>query len=252
MANEITIKFNAQELDNATFCVSKIDYSSSNIVSQHDIPKSNETIIETPKRGPLNISVDGTVVGTEYDNLRTNLDTLKAALKDGLQKFIIDDDRYVMAVLKSFKYEIVAYRRMAKWSADFIAGFPYWLAETPTTDERVPTSGETYELTNAGNAPARCKVEITADGGQIADDCAIANTTNGEGFKFRGTIAADTVLEVDNRYDTDDYQVLNAGTDGHVDFEGDFITLDPGVNTVYFIGTAGTTVKFYWRATYEA
>jgi phage-related protein len=250
--NEITIKFNSLALDSSTFLVSKIDYSSSNVVSQHDIPKSNETIIETPKRGPLSISVDGTVIGTEYDDLRTNIDTLRAALKAGKQKFIIDDDRYVMAVLKSFKYEIVAYRRMAKWSADFMAGFPYWLAENATSDERVPTSGVTYNLTNNGNAPARCKVEITATGGAIADACAIANTTNGEGFSYRGTIANTKKLEVDNRYDTDDYEVLNDGTDGHVDFEGDFITLDPGVNAVKFTGTADTTVKFTFRDTYEA
>lgn len=252
MANEITIKFNSLALDSTTFTVSKIDYSCSDIVSQHDIPKSNETIIETPKRGVLNIGVDGTVIGTDYDNLRTNLDTLKATLRAGKQKFILDDDRYVMAVLKSFKYEIVVYRRMAKWSADFVCGFPYWLAENATTDSRNPTSGVTYELTNNGNAPARCKVIITAAGGAIADDCLVANTTNGEGFNFRGTIANTKALEVDNRYDTDFYEVLNDGTDAHVNFEGDFITLDPGVNAVRFTGVAGTTVAFTWRDTYEA
>jgi len=252
MSNEISIKFNALALDSTTICVSKIDYSSSNVVSQHDIPKSNEMIIETPKRGPLNIGVDGTVIGSDYDDLRTNIDTLRAALKDGKQKFIIDDDRYVMAVLKSFKYEIVVYRRMAKWSADFVCGYPYWLAENATTDERVPTSNVTYELTNNGNAPARCKVIITADGGEIADDCLISNTTNGEGFNFRGTIANTKALEVDNRYDSDAYEVLNDGTDAHANFEGDFMTLDPGVNAVKFTGVADTKVTFTWRDTYEA
>jgi phage-related protein len=252
MANEISIKFNSLAIDSSTHCVSKIEYSSSNVVSQHDIPKSNETIIETPKRGPLNISMDGTTIGTEYDDLRTNIDALRVALKAGSQKFTIDDDRYVMAVLKSFKYEIVKYRRMAKWSADFIAGFPYWLAENATSDERVPTSGVTYNLTNAGNAPARCKVEVTASGGAIANNCLISNTTNGEGFNFTGTIANTKKLEVDNRYDTGDFEVLNDGTDAHLSFEGDFITLDPGVNAVSFTGTAATTVKFSWRDTYEA
>jgi phage-related protein len=252
MANEISIQFNSLALDTTTHCVSKIDYSTSNNVSQHSIPKSDETIIETPTRGPLSIGMDGTTVGTDYDDLRTNLDALKAALKSGSQKFTIDDDRYVMAVLKSFKFEIIRYRRMAKWSADFIAGFPFWLAENAASDERVPTSGVTYNLTNNGNAPARCKIEITADGGAVADACAIANTTNGEGFRFTGTIANTKKLEVDNRYDTGDFEVLNDGADAHVNFEGDFITLDPGVNAVSFTGTASTTVKFTWRDTYEA
>ena len=61
------------------------------------------------------------------------------------------------------------------------------------------------------------------------------------------------VLEIDNRYDSDDLQVLNNAVDEIVYFEGDFLELDPGVNTIVFTGAVGVTmpeVALYWRDTW--
>jgi hypothetical protein len=251
MANEITVKFNSLSLDDGTYTISKIDFNQSDTLSQHDIPKSHETIIESPRRGVFEISISGDVIGTEYDNLRTNIDALRSALKDGKQKFIMDDDRYIMATLRRFKHTPKILRRMSNWSADFVAGYPYWLAENATSDERTPTSGVGYTLTNGGNAPARCLVEITPTA-EMDDDCAVANATNGDGFRFRGTVAADKLLEISNRYNGDNYAVLNAGVDSTADFEGIFLNLEPGANVITFIGTASTSIKITWRDTWEA
>ncbi len=114
-------------------------------------------------------------------------------------------------------------------------------------DERVPTSGVGYTITNAGNAPARVKIEVTAPGGDITDNLKIENTTTGKSFQFRGTVAGYTTLEIDNRYDTDDFQVLNDSVNEYTNFEGDFITLDPGNNTIKYTGTANAIVKITWR-----
>jgi len=54
-------------------------------------------------------------------------------------------------------------------------------------------------------------------------------------------------LEVDNRYDTDDFEVLNNSADDHDNFEGDFVDLNAGANTVEFTGTASTAVSLLWR-----
>ena len=98
--------------------------------------------------------------------------------------------------------------------------------------------------------PFRVKIEITAPGAGISDNIQVENTTLGQIFKYRGDVAAADVLEVDNRYDTDDFEVLNDGADDKANFEGDFITLAPGNNTIEFTGTASTGVKITYRAAY--
>jgi phage-related protein len=251
MADEISLKFNSLDLSDGTYYISGFKFKAKSKIAEHSIPKSNITILEDARLDALDISVDGTVIGTGYDSLRTNLDALKAALRNGEQKLTMDDDRYIMARLKDFDYSFVVMQRMANWSANFICGFPFWVAESATSDTTTPTSCVDYTITNSGNAYARCKVEITAVS-QITDDCSFSNSTTGVGFKYRGTTAAGKTLEVDNQYDTMDLQVLNNGTDDHTNFEGDFIMLAPGDNSVRFTGTAGTSVKVTWRDTWEA
>lgn len=251
MANEITIDFGTLNLNSTNnIAIADIDIKERTSFKAHDIPKADHSIAETIRRTSLTITVNGDIGGSDYDDLRTNIDTLKAGLYNTLQKFTLDDDRYVMAQLQSFDFKFEWIRTLAKWKAVFTAHYPYWLAESASTDSRTPTSDVTYNLTNNGNAPARVKVRVTNnDGGAIVNDIAITNTTNGDNFRFTGTLADTKILEVDNRYDTDDFEVLNDGSDGHTNFEGDFITLDPGVNAVKFTGSGTVGVVWDWRDT---
>jgi phage-related protein len=152
-----------------------------------------------------------------------------------------------MAQFRDFSYSYTHISRLAKWSASFVAHFPFWLSETLHSDSRVPASGVGYTLANAGNAPTRCKVTVTAPGGGIADNCQIENTTVGTTTKYRGTLTQYEDLEIDNRVDSDDFEVLNDAVDDMANFEGDFIILNPGNNTVEYTGTANAIVKFEWR-----
>lgn len=252
MANEIDIDFGSLNLNaDNNIAVSDIDVKERTTLKAHSIPKSDFSIAEAVRRTSMTITVNGDIGGTDYDDLRTNLDTLKAGLYNGLQKFTIDDDRYMMAQVQSFNSKFKWIRTLADWKATFVAHFPFWLAESASTDSRTPTSDVTYEITNNGNAPARVKVRITNnDGGAIANDIAFTNTTNGDNFRYTGTLADTKILEVDNRYDTDDFEVLNDGTDAHTAYEGDFITLDPGVNAVKFTGSGTVGIVLDWRDTY--
>lgn len=251
-ANTVDIDFGSLQLDDTNnIAIANIDIKENTDIKTHNIPKSNGSIAETAKLESLTITVTGDVGGSDYDDLRTNIDTLKAGILDGKQKFTIDDDRYITAQIKSFSYKYEWIRTLATWKAVFVAHYPYWLAESATSDDRTPTSGVGYTLTNDGNAPARVKIEITAPAGGISDDIAVSNSTNGQGFTWTGDLAATKVLEVDNRYDTEDFEVLNDGDDEHEYYEGDFMELAPGDNTIVFTGTADTQVKITWRDTYQ-
>jgi len=247
MANEIQIKLGTFELDNGSvYAIEDISIQEKKTVNLHKIPKSDGSIAEEAKRESIEINVEGTIANSDYDALRSSLDDLKAAIHNGIQKFTMDDDRFIMAQFDSFKKEWVAFRTMIKFEITFVAHFPYWLSETEHEDDRTPTSGVGYVINNAGNAPARVKIEITPTA-EMADACKIENQTSGESFQYRGTVTADKTLEIDNRYDTDDYEVLNDSDDDIENFEGDFVTLDPGDNTIVFTGTASTAVKITHR-----
>ncbi len=249
MANEISIDFGTLNLnDTNNITVSKISIKESKSVKVYDIPKTDGAIAETGRRKDVQIMVSGDIAGTGYDDLRTNLDTLKVGLQDGMQKFTLDDDRYIMGQLKSFSFSYKHLSILATWRATFVCHYPVWLAESETTDERTPTSGVGYVINNPGNAPVRAKLEFTAPGGGVSDNIQYENTTEGLLMKYRGDITGYETLEVDNRYDTDDFEVLNNAVDDHANFEGDFIYLAPGNNTLEFTGTANVIVKIYYRA----
>jgi len=250
MANEIQLKLGTFTLDDGTeYCVEDIQSSEKKEVKTHKIPKTDGSIAEDAKREAITITIKGTVANSDYDALRSSLDDLKAAIHDGIQKFTMDDDRYVKAQVDSVKIKWVTFRTLASFEMSLTAHYPFLLAETPSEDDRTPTSTVGYTITNNGNAPARCKIEITPTA-EMADACKIENQTNGKSFQYRGTVAADETLEVDNFYDGDDFQVLNDGADDIENFEGDFITLDPGDNTIVFTGTASTNVVITHRDTW--
>jgi hypothetical protein len=255
MANEVTLKFGSLSLNVANeVAVGAIEIKENKAVKTIPIPKTDGSIAETAKRSAITISMSGDITGDDYDDLRTNIDGFKAVLQAGLQKFIMDDDRYIYAQLKDFSYSYKTLRTFARWSASFIAHYPFWTAELASSDIRTPVSAETYMISNPGNAPARVKVLMTSGASSIVDDIQFDNVTNGQAFQYRGTLAGTgKILEIDNRYDTDDFQVLNDGSDNIVNFEGDFLELAAGTNWVKFTGAVGVTmpeVALYFRGTW--
>jgi len=250
MSNEIQLKLGTFTLDDGTkFCVEDIQIDEKKNVVTHEIPKADGSIAEEAKRKEIRISVKGTIGGSDYDALRSLIDDLNAAVHAGIQKFTMDDDRYVMAQVDSFRKKWITFRTLAAFEMSLTAHYPFFLAETASVSDETPTSGVGYTITNNGNAPARVKIEITPSS-EMADACKIENQTNGRSFQYRGTVAASDTLEVDNFYGGDEFQVLNDGADDIENFEGDFITLDPGDNTIVFTGTASTNVVITHRDTW--
>lgn len=248
MAN-ISITFGSFTF-NATnnITVSRLSEETAQTPQVTKIPKQYGSVAETALVGSKTITIEGDIAGTSYDNLQVNINAFKTAILNGIQQLSIDDTKYIMAQVKGsigIAYEHLS--RYAKWKVSFIAHYPFWLSETLHTDERTPVSGAGYTINNAGNAPCRVKIEITAPGGGVSDNIQVENTTRGELCKYRGDVTQYETLEIDNRVDTDDFQVLNDSVDDTVNFEGDFINLSPGDNTIEFTGTANCIVKLSYH-----
>lgn len=248
MANEISRNIGSFSLDQSHLTISDINIRVSKSLGSHPLPKYHGSVIPIGKRSAIRIKLSGTCIGTEYDDLRTNLDALKAAFENSSeQNFTIDDDRVIKAQYEGFSYSFANLRTFAEFEVNLIVSDPFWYAASLTTDTRTPTSGVGYTINNPGNAPARVKISGSRAAGSIVDLFKVTNSTTGEIAQFRGTVATADILVIDNRVSSGDLSVTNDGVDAIDEFEGSFITLNPGDNTIVFTGAAGVslTLEFY-------
>lgn len=253
MSNEIDIDLGTFNLDTTNdIAIKDINVKVAKAISQADLAKIHGSVIPIGKRKNITVQIKGSIVGSDYDDLRSNLDALKAALEASAeQKLTLDDDRFLMVQYSGFSYSYATLRTFAEFSFDVIASDPFWLSETLSEDERTPTSGVGYTIANNGNAATRVKVTLTKTGsGAVVNDIQLENTTTGEKFQYLGTLNSTKALVVNNRVDDMDVTVENDGTDDIAHFEGDLITLNPGNNTIKFTGTAGVKVKLNYREAY--
>lgn len=253
MANEIDINIGTYDLDSTNgVSIDDIGISINKTVAEYALPKYHGSVIPIGKRRSLSVRVKGSVVSTNYDALRTLLDSLKNAFDDTAEKkFTIDDDRCIFVQYKAFNYSWKMLRTFAVFSVELIASDPFIYSSTLNSDSRTPTTGVSYNITNAGNAATRVKVTVTAGGVPIVDDLKIQNTTVGEVLQYRGTIVAGDELVVNNRVDDPDLEVTNDGVSDFPNFEGDFLTLNPGVNAIRVDCSAMGTVELEWRDAYK-
>ena len=253
MADEIDINIGTFDLDQANnVAVEDINVSVAKSIQEFDLPKFHGAVVPIGKRKTLNVRIRGTITGSNYDNLRSKVDSLKAAFEGSSeQNLTLDDDRILKVQYRNFAYSYKTLRTFADFSVDLVASDPFWYASGLTTHDQNPAiSGSSFVVNNPGNAPTRVKVQVSNSGSSIQDDCKLENQTTAETMQYRGTVAAGQNLIVNNRVDAQDLAVTNNGVDDIKSFEGDFITLNPGNNTVVFTGTSGTRVQLIFRAAY--
>ena len=126
MAN-IQLKFGSLTLGSVNnITVSGITEKSGKPVQVANIPLSDGGISETARLKEKTINIEGDIVGTSYDNLRTNIDALHAGLLVlGVQNLTKDDERQIACQLKDFSHSYDHLTRRAKWTASFVAHFHF-------------------------------------------------------------------------------------------------------------------------------
>jgi len=253
MADEIDINIGTFDLDSANnVAVEDINISVAKSIQEFDLPKFHGSVVPIGKRKTLNVRIRGTITGSNYDNLRSKLDGLKGAFEGSSeQNLTFDDDRILKVQYRNFAYSYKTLRTFSDFSVDLVAQDPFWYAVSLTTSDQNPvTVGTPFIVNNPGNAPARVKVQVSHATAAIQDDCRLENQTTGETMQYRGTVFAGQNLIVNNKMDSQDLSVTNNGADDIKNFEGDFITLNPGNNSLVFTGVNGTRAQLIFRAAY--
>lgn len=225
----------------------KLDLARS--LKQSDLAKVDGSVIPISKRKSITAKVNGTIKGTDYTDLRTKVDALLAALEDDAeQKLTLDDGRFLYVQFTNFSQGWRNFRTLMSFSFNLVASDPFWYSQTLNADTRDPTSGVSYNLTNAGNAPARVKTTVrNHSGSTITDNIKIENVTTGEIWQFEGSLLNNKLLVLSNRVDIDYVLFQNDGVNAEAYFYGDLLSMNPGVNALKYTGPANVEVKTEWR-----
>lgn len=248
----IEIKFGSHNLG-TTEDVEAIQVRSSHVLSPVYIPRKNGLTIPLGELGAGEISLAGKLTSTTYTNLLTAQNTFRSSIKGTKGKLTFDDTYYMYAQLRDFEWSYIAMQKAISWTGSWIADEAKLFSETFQSQTKSPTSGVAYtDVSVTGNAPTRAKISITNNSGGAITNFTFENTTTGDKFKFTGSLANTKVLVVNNYADYSDttLTVTNDGTDAISSFEGDFITLASGTNSLKYTGTTAVSVKTEWHDAY--
>lgn len=197
-----------------------------------------------------------TLLGSSYADVDVDLDALKADTlcigRNKLWALMRDSSkRWSWAKCTSLAYS-EAYNdrtRALKVDLAFMLESGAWYAESETN---LDEGGASFNITNSGNAPAGYRLDFYAYSAPPGTyTIAVANTTNGTGFTFVGSIAASKHLIID----TGAFTCLNDGANAYANLTPvkptNWLTLEPGVNamTLSFNGLA-TDIDHYWYNTW--
>lgn len=180
------------------------------------------------------VIVDGGIYKGPLDqtDVRDRLDALRAAIANGPNCLYLYSDRYYRNVQGTLRdtYEVTAFARFADVQVEFICPDPFQYSSTSEAiTESVAGSGETWNVTNGGNAPSAPVLEITVGGsGSEQILFTMTNVTTSQQFTLSGEAAAADVIVVN----CEDRTVQIAGIDKMALFEGLFPELAVGVNTM--------------------
>lgn len=246
------------------------NYDLTELIEEHDegrpvrlnaqvAPKRHGAIIsEVPVYGPRQIRMRGSVYGSGADpvqDLRDTMNDLQEACNNRRARLTMFTDRYYNAYCASFNWGYVkgSALQVAQFAVEFVCDDPFAYSAADPTDvvQTLTTSDEAIDITNniyrksfnltyGGNAFTYPNIIVTAGASVEVIHVVIRNLTTGYLQQYTGTIAVLKSLIISNS----GFTVRNDGEDDLVNFSGNFIALEPGINAMEIEGSAPATYTF--------
>ena len=212
------------------------------------LPRRDGARLQTAGQTHKKFTVQGGIVASSPGNLRPLLDALQAALASGPANFATESDRYYRNCYVqnySDSYGGTGWNYIADCRFDVIAGDPFSYSTTTTT---VPTTitgtPQTFSVTNSGTAPALPQIALTTSGTTLA--LTLTNTTTGQACTITGTVSSGAVIVIDGLNET----VTIGGVDYTALFDGVFLSLANGTNSLTLTGANISNVTVSWQNRY--
>lgn len=204
------------------------------------VPYRDGAIVSTPRAGEMHVEVRG-MLYSDASTLRTKMDALLAALNTGRQKLYLHSDRFTYATKKSVttNYDHSSFMRYCDVSIVFLCDTGFWESETASSDTwSSPASGGTKVVANAGNANAQPIYALTFGTAGIAN---VRLALGSDYFTLLGPVGAGDVIRVDVAAKT--VTLASSEADKIAMFEGTFLSLTPGNNTLTYTLVSGPAVS---------
>jgi phage-related protein len=157
------------------------------------------------------------------------------------------DDKYIEATLTNFSFSIIGRTGMSRGniSANFRAdNIPFWQSDISVNTTQNISSGDTIYFVNSGNA--KTPIKFTIINGAVSSATLIKFTQNNSlNWIYSGGLQNSGTLIVDSR----SFAVTNEGIKYIGNFDGSFLSLDIGSNSLSYVGnTVETQVEYnpYW------
>lgn len=218
------------------------------------VPRGHGMYLTDDQYGEYVIEAEGVAKKSTAAALDSFLDTIRKSLRrrerdldytqaDGTVK------RFV-ATVTNFD-EMFADRRHSDvtkcpWRARFVCKTPFARSRGYTSvSEAITTSPTSLSVYHAGTAPARPVVTLVFDAASSVTAVSVKNTATGEEIAYSGSVAANDALV----FDCEDKRVRKNGVEA--DFQGAFLTLEPGSQLIQFTVT-GTSFNAYCTVSHRA
>lgn len=214
--------------------------------------------VQTGRGNEKSVELRGGIIKGPFNRTdwRTRVDALKAACAPGtVDKLYFETDRYYRDMqVRELREPLVptGYGRLWTDGSILLVGPDPRAVDTASHSDTWsgPTNGATHALaTVGGNAYADAVVTVIVSGvGSQAIDFTITNNTTGEAFTLDGTVTGGDHIIVS----AFDRTVTISGVDKISLFDGEFLTLNVGANTLQFDTTSGgaSSIVTTWNERY--
>lgn len=180
--------------------------------------------------------------------LRGQLDALRTGLAQGPCNFTVDSDRYwrqCQVEAYADDYEPTGFNRLVNISFDVVTGDPFsYETAAQAGSGSISSTGGTKSCSNGGNAIALPSITIVV-GTAGTNTLQISNGANGDACTISGTLASGDSIVIDSLNAT----VTKNGVETMTLFDGQFLRLAAGANTLTFAKSAGsyTSAAVAWN-----
>lgn len=204
---------------------SLVEIQNSARVPTEEAPRRPGVVVGEQTAAEKIIRIEGNL--SHATDIRTTLDSLKAALMGGRQKFYSHADRFIYATAQNLPdaYDPGLFLHLANIEIELLCDDPFWQAETLSPDTwntstlATPVGGGSKGMAVGGNAPAWPIFELTVAGSGTLD---MELSLGSLSFTLGGAVTAGQIIVVDCFEQTVTLKV--GGTDKITLFDGVFFS----------------------------
>lgn len=224
----LTLMFGDYEFPNQTFVLEGLNLE--NNIIEENITRRHGSNIQYSYLKSRKLQVSGTIHNTTEDASLTELLAMQKSLLAGEDKLYYRSDRYINCYAQKIIPDIIkgGNNALLDVNINFIAQnpFAYSAGASYSFIENHTGGTNTFAATYDGNVFSEPIISVCPMGSTISSIELWNLTNNNQSFKFTGTMGQGLTV----KFDTDLYTVLNDGVDGITYFNGEFLTIIPGIN----------------------